>query len=199
MRVSAGWTLIIVAVLPVAALPRALGDGSPPELRVLFPQAGATLADGQVDMICVLPEGARAPALRVDGKRVAWGPYALPVLAARLDLAPGPHRIALGKTVLTVTVDPEATEAFRSHAGGEGWKDCTVCHEATDEGGRQALGDLKAPTACQQCHSADDFQLAHFHPEKPLAGCHQCHALHGASATSLLKAPVKQLCAACHD
>ncbi|MBM3472598.1 MAG: hypothetical protein FJX75_04900 [Armatimonadetes bacterium] len=203
------WLALTLAAagLPGLTAPT-LGESEPGALRVLFPADRSVLETGRSELICVAPgDVKRAPPLRIDGKRGRWQPYALPVLVARLELRPGRHEIAVGPTKLQVyvregDVPPEVAEwtVYGSHPGdADGWKDCRACHEVTAANGRQSVGTLREPVACQQCHSSEDFQLAHFHPEKPLAGCHQCHALHGSSAKSLLKAPRKQLCATCHD
>jgi len=203
------WLAPFISLVALSGTPRCTpGDGAPPAVRVLFPAGRSVLEAGRLEFICVAAGDARRPpTLRIDGKAGRWELYVLPVLVARLDLKPGRHAIAVGATKLEVYVQengaqPELAEwpLFRTHPGGaEGWKECQACHEVTEEGGRQSLGALREPAACQQCHSAEDFQLAHFHPEKPLAGCHQCHALHGSTAESLLKGPRKQLCAECHD
>jgi predicted CXXCH cytochrome family protein len=200
---------LTVGLLALSGTPRITpGDGAPPALRVLFPADQSVLETGRFELICLAADDVRKPpALRIDGKSGRWQPFALPVLVARLDLKPGRHEIAVGPTKLQVCVGgsdlpPEVADwpVSGTHPGGaDGWKECHACHEVTEGNGRQSVGALDEPVACQHCHSSEDFQLAHFHPEKPLAGCHQCHALHGSSATSLLKAPRKQLCATCHD
>jgi len=203
------WLALTLGLVLLPGTPRRTpGDGASPAVRVLFPADQSVLETGRFELICLAAEGVRKPpALRVDGKAGRWQPFALPALVARLELKPGRHEIAVGPTKLQVYVrggdlPPEVAEwpVFGTHPGdADGWKECHACHEVTQEGGRQSVGPLGEPVACQHCHSSEDFQLAHFHPEKPLAGCHQCHALHGSSAKSLLKAPRKQLCAACHD
>ena len=203
------WFTLILAAAALPGLPASTpGEGEAGALRILFPADQSVIETGRFELICVVADNAKgAPRLRIDGKPGRWQPYVPPVFVARLDLTPGRHAIAIGSTKLQVHVrgsdpPPEAAEwpVFRSHPGGaDGWKDCRACHEVTEQNGRQSLGALREPSACQECHSAEDFQLAHFHPEKPLAGCHQCHALHGSAAKSLLKGPAKKLCAVCHD
>jgi len=169
------------------------------ELRVLFPANGATITEGKCDLICVLPEGEPLPDLKVDGRLAIWEMYSRPVLAAKLDLAPGKHRILIGKKKLKVRVAPDAEGAFRSHADSLGWRDCADCHDVTEDEGMLAIGDPDQPGACIVCHSPEDFELTHFHPLDPIAACSECHALHGHAAKSLLKKPVKELCSACHE
>ena len=191
--------------LAFVALAAPLLHGEDASLRLLFPADRSVLEAGRFEVIGVLPEGAtEAPPLRVDGKSAEWLPVAAPVLVARLELSSGAHEIALGSTTLRIYVrgeePPDDWAAFQSHPGAQdGWKNCAVCHETAEVDGRTTVGDLREPEACRECHSADDFQLAHFHPERPLAGCHQCHALHGSPNESFLKSPIKQLCAKCHD
>jgi len=165
---------------------------------------------GRLEVLAVAPaEGAEpAPELRVDGTVTPWEPYAPPVLLATVELAPGLHELAVGTQTLRVYVRGEATSAdqptdwgtIRSHAdSAAGALACAACHETHEEGGRAAVGPPQEPQACLVCHSADDFAGIHFHPLEPIANCHRCHALHGSTAASLLRAPVKQLCTACHQ
>ena len=63
----------------------------------------------------------------------------------------------------------------------------------------RCVGELKDYTACFECHGAVEFDVTHSHPLEPLEHCPMCHALHGSSREGLLKAPVKQLCADCHE
>ncbi|HJN17132.1 MAG TPA: cytochrome c3 family protein [Armatimonadota bacterium] len=173
--------------------------GDDAELRVLFPANGATIIEGECDLICVLPEGDPIPDLKVGGQWAIWEMVSLPVLTSRLDLAPGKHRILIGKKKLRVRVAPDAEGAFRSHADKLGWRDCADCHDVAEDEGMLAVADPDQPGACIVCHSLEDFELAHFHPLDPIAACSECHALHGHAAKSLLKKPVKELCAACHE
>jgi predicted CXXCH cytochrome family protein len=152
--------------------------------------------------------GQHAVPLRVDGKPQPWDPYQPPLLLRRLELTPGRHEIVVGRKRLWVFVrgegrgsrPPNGWPVLRSHPGGpEQWKDCATCHQTTKEEGRLAVGDFQTPSRCDQCHSAAEFELAHFHPKGPLASCQRCHALHASSNPSLLRAAAKQLCASCHD
>jgi len=183
-------------------------DAEQDRLRVLFPQHRALLESGKFEVIAALPKGeTEQPALRVDGKAAEWEPFEPPALVARVELEPGEHKIAIGKEVLRVRVlaegedVPEGTKwpVFRSHGKPGEWKTCAACHDITEEDGRSTVGELDEPDACLTCHTDEEFELAHFHPLDPIEACHLCHALHGGSATGLLRAPAKELCAACHD
>lgn len=204
----------VVAVLPVAAgsLQGTLSQSAAPEpVRVLFPADQCALESGKFDLLCVAPgrdeDAASGIELRVDGKAERWEPYRAPVLLAQLDLPPGRHEITIGPKRLRVEVrgDAKASEVarewpvYRSHPRGGKPKDCATCHEVTTEEGRTVVGRAKEPSACLQCHSPTDFEVAHFHPRGPLSTCRNCHALHGSARSALLKAPTKQLCTACHD
>jgi predicted CXXCH cytochrome family protein len=204
--------LSLIAVLLLPAAQRSHGEDAATTVRVLFPAGQCVLETGHFELVCALVREAMGPKprlpLRVDGRRGKWLPYAPPVFVARLELKAGLHEITVGSQKLRVYVrGDEAAPAevadwpvLRSHPGGaDGWKDCGTCHEVTDEKGRPNVGDPQEPSACKQCHSSEDFQLAHFHPEKPLDTCHQCHALHGSADEHLLRGPAKKLCAACHD
>lgn len=189
--------------------------GKPSEavpVRVVFPSDRCVLKSGKIDLLCVMPEAkprtASRPVLRVDGKRKKWEPCEPPVLLSRLKLTEGRHEVSVGPSRLQVYVRGKADtpEAFRTwpvlrtHRGKEeGWKDCEACHEVTKVGARTKIGDPKEPTTCLGCHTPQAFEAIHFHPLQPLATCHLCHAIHGSSSPSLLKAPVKELCKRCHD
>lgn len=193
-------------IAPLAA--RALQD-QPEAIRVLFPADQTILESGSHEVLCVLAEGQTdPPLLKVDGKPRRWEATAPPMLLARLDLTPGFHTIAIGKLRIRIYVQGDDTPpqkfcdwpTFRSHPGSaEGRKNCADCHEARKRNGRQAVGAFRGAAACQHCHSPGQFELVHFHPERPLAACQECHALHGSPRPSLLRAPAKELCARCHD
>jgi len=198
----------LAAGLLVGVTPGLSGEDTP--LRVLFPADHAILTSGRFELLCVVPgasAGAPRPRLRVDGKEAKWEPYELPVLVSRLAMAPGPHQITVGPVKLQVWVrgdragpGPAGWPVLNCHPGGPaGWRDCSACHEVTRAAGRAKVGQPREPAACAECHPSGAFELAHFHPARPLAACHQCHALHGSTGPSLLKAPPKQLCAKCHD
>jgi predicted CXXCH cytochrome family protein len=204
--------LFPIAVLLLSAVQRTHGEGAATTVRVLFPADQCTLEGGRFELVCALaPEAMAAKPrlpLRVDGRRGKWLPYAPPAFVARLELKAGLHEITVGSQKLRVYVcgeEPAPAEVagwpvLRSHPGGaDGWKDCGTCHMVTEGKGPSTIGDPQEPSACKQCHSSEDFQLAHFHPEKPLGTCHQCHALHGSTNEHLLRGPAKKLCAACHD
>ena len=200
-------------VLLAAGTPVIRGEGpDDPPVRVIFPQDECVLESGKFELLCMARQRGRGPAappeLRVDGEPTSWEPYAAPLLLSRLELGPGRHEIMVGPQKLEVYVraDPDSPGAppdwsvYRDHPSQpQGRKDCATCHKLTKEDGRTVVGDLLEPSPCSQCHSSIDFELTHFHPEEPLAACHTCHALHGSGRPSLLKAPVKTLCAECHD
>lgn len=181
-------------------------------VRVIFPTDESVVESGRFDLLCVMaePKAAkpRRPSLRVDGRREPWAPYEPPVLLSRLRLRPGRHDIAIGSIRLRVYVaggsempdDVREWPVYRTHLGmTEGLEECGVCHKVRARRGRTIVGELMEPAACHECHSPGDFEGAHFHPLDPLASCHTCHALHGSSRPSLLRAPAKMLCAECHD
>ncbi len=199
--------MVIAGLLAVATL-GAGDDAEQDKLRVLFPQDRALLESGKFEVIALLPETeTERPPLRVDGKAVEWEPFEPPALVAIADLKPGKHKIEIGKEVLRVRVLQEGEDVpegakwplFRSHGHPGDWKACAACHDVSETDGRKTLGELKEPEACLTCHTDEEFELAHFHPLDPIAACHDCHALHGGNAEALLRAPVKELCGACHD
>jgi predicted CXXCH cytochrome family protein len=196
--------LLISLLASVGAPPE--GPETPPTLRVLFPADRCVLNFGRFELIAKT-EGP-APPLTVDGQPVEWGPYHPPVFSARLNLRPGPHRIAVGTTTLRVYVRGVADVPKRyakwpellSHpSGSDGWKNCAGCHEVSQVEERTAIGAPRTPAACSQCHTSQAFEAAHFHPARPLAACQNCHIPHGSTDRHLLRAPAKTLCTTCHD
>lgn len=210
---SVVWTAAVTGlVLAAAAQDHTDRPSTPEPIKVMFPADGSVLESGKFDVVCAMRavDGKLPPRpqLRVDGAPKSWERYQGPALLSRLQLTPGRHEITIGPKTFRIHVrdEKEPTEApdgwpvLRTHQGAtQGWKKCTTCHEVTKERGRTVVGALMEPVACQQCHSSAGFELIHFHPEEPLESCHTCHALHGSSRQSLLKAPVKTLCAECHD
>lgn len=211
---SKHWSQIRSAVMGVllAAVVQAVCGEDPDgtSVRVIFPADKCVLESGKLDLLCVATErkGQVAPRLRVDGKDKSWEPFEAPVLLSRLELRPGRHRITVGAKRLRVYVrgtrdgpdEPSGWPLYRTHPGSAtGWKSCTTCHEVTKQDGRADVGAPRGSASCSQCHSPADFELTHFHPQEPLAACHMCHAVHGSGQPSLLRAPVKRLCAECHD
>ena len=181
-------------------------------LRVIFPAEQCIVESGKLELLCVIPGSVPSVAsripLRVDGKPRSWEPYQTPILLSRLELAPGWHDVTIGVKHLRIFVlnsteadrAPRGWPVLKSHPGGNnGWKDCAVCHQVTDEDGRAAVGDPEDSSICFQCHSSVEFELTHLHTEAPFASCEVCHAIHGSSRPSLLIAPVKELCTLCHD
>jgi predicted CXXCH cytochrome family protein len=203
---------LLIAGLLCCGHPNGLrGQGAAEEaLRVIFPADQCTVESGKLDLLCVTAEttAGEPPALLVDGKPGKWEAYRRPVLLSRLELAPGEHTIAVGGKELQIVADdaPETEEppgdgpVHADHPDGDdGWKDCAACHAVTKEDGLTVIGDPDEPDACLQCHSPTDFEVTHFHPLEPIASCRMCHAVHGSANASLLKGPVKELCAACHE
>lgn len=211
---SCFWLGAIALVLVLGCSIRSLRDrdSAAIPLRLIFPAEQCVVESGGLELLCVASGSApditsRVP-LRVDGRPRSWEPYGTPILLSRLELAPGWHDVAIGTRHVRIFVlgGPESNQApqgwpvFRSHPGGsDGWKDCAVCHQVTDEDGRVAVEDPEDSSTCFQCHSSMEFELTHTHPEAPLASCEICHAVHGSSRPSLLIAPVKELCTLCHD
>jgi predicted CXXCH cytochrome family protein len=184
-------------LLGLTLLPLAPGTG-PGSAEVISPPAGAVLPSAP---FYVIARGGPA-GLTVDGKPQAWGPFTGPVRAARLRLGPGRHEIRVGQQTLAVSVRgaqaPPVGEDVRLHPIGAGADSCGACHQADRRNDRTEVGAAQ-PSTCLACHRPDQFELKHAHPLEPLKHCDSCHAPHGSAHRGLLKAPVKKLCAACHD
>ncbi len=207
------WAFVVAGIVIAAAAQNPADAPSPAEpFKVMFPADQSVLESGKFDVVCVMhPVDGKLPPrpeLRVNGVLRNWGPYKEPTLLTRVQLPPGRHEITIGPRTLRIYVRdekkpdeaPDGWPVFRTHRGAtEPWKNCSTCHELTRERGSTVIGALMEPAACAKCHSPEAFELAHFHPEEPLAACHDCHALHGSANKALLKGPIKQLCAECHD
>jgi predicted CXXCH cytochrome family protein len=202
--------LILMGLAAGVAGWRAGGGEEPPALRVLFPADRSVVETGQFELIAVQSrEAARQgpPPLRVDGVEHPWERYRAPVRVARLKLSPGPHQLRIGDRTLAIFVrgdqapDPPAGwPVFRQHPPTVPEKAaCRSCHPVQKEDAEVALAAPRTPAACDPCHSARQFEASHYHPREPLSSCQRCHALHGSDRRALLKQPVKELCAACHE
>jgi predicted CXXCH cytochrome family protein len=186
------------AVVGLTLLTLAPAAGPDPAL-VISPPGNAVLPAGPFYVIC---KGGPAD-LAVDGRRQAWGAFTGPVRAARLRLGPGHHEVRVGQRTVALWVEgrpaPRDWAPVRLHPLGAGADACAACHQASRRDGRTAVGPVKSFAACLECHKPAQFELKHAHPLEPLKHCGSCHAPHGAPHKGLLKAPAKQLCAACHD
>ncbi|MGQ9733357.1 MAG: cytochrome c3 family protein [Candidatus Zipacnadales bacterium] len=198
-------SFIVVTAFPLVTLP-VLRKEAPVE--VLFPAEQCILENGKFDVVGKVADGVTVEdvSLQVDGEPCNWKPYAAPVLSASLELSSGFHELRIGETRLRIFVptDQEKEQAppwplYRSHRGKEDVKSCADCHTVQQQNDRLQIGDLAEPTACLKCHVAQSFEATHFHPLDPIASCHICHALHGSVENHLLRKPVKELCAQCHD
>ena len=137
-------------------------------------------------------------------KRAApWGAFAEPLKVAHVRLDPGQHEIRIGDRKLTVRIggkgESEGWETYSMHPTAARGIGCGNCHQTSERGGQTVIEAPKPFSNCMECHKATAFEAAHSHPLDPLKSCGSCHHLHGAPGKSLLKAPVKKLCADCHE
>ncbi|HUT93930.1 MAG TPA: cytochrome c3 family protein [Thermoguttaceae bacterium] len=175
----------------------------PADDGVLFPPDHAVLLSGTFDVICKTDEAV----LEVDGKPREWEPFEPPLRVAHLGLSPGMHELRIGDRRREIVValneeehdGPEDWPILRRHQMNRDPGRCGDCHQTTKQDDRVVVGELKSYEACIECHDAVDFEATHSHPLEPIEHCRMCHALHGSARKGLLKAPVKQLCAECHD
>lgn len=172
--------------------------------HLLFPPNHAVLLSGDIDVICRAKQGN----LEVEGEVCEWEPFEPPLRVAHLNLYPGRNRLQIGTRQLEIflakTADepaaPKGWEIYRNHSiDGTGAKRCAKCHETKQNGELAAVGEVKSYRACFECHKSVEFEAIHSHPLEPIEHCQMCHALHGSKHKALLKAPVKKLCADCHD
>ena len=181
-----------------------------PSLRILFPADRSIIETGKFQLICVQrPQSHQkdAPRLVVDGVRMRWGQYRPPVFVARLNLSPGRHKLQIGNRTLAIFIRgnrtlpaPRGWQVFRAHPpASNGYMECRSCHNVKRDKDAIAVLTPRTPDACGRCHSDVQFEVKHFHPKEPLDSCQMCHAVHGSSRKALLKKPLKELCATCHD
>jgi len=184
----------VLLSLPLLAVAPAAG---PPAVQVVSPPPNTVLRSRRCDVICQGPAE-----LTVDGRPRPWAAFAAPLHVARLRLGPGRHELRVGDRAVAVWVEGDRAPddwAGRQHPIGAGADACGRCHETGTRGGLTAVGPLKSPGVCLECHRAAQVEAAHAHPLEPLRHCVSCHSPHGSSYKGLLKAPAKKLCASCHD
>lgn len=173
-------------------------------VKVLFPLDRCVLLSGDFDVICKTEQGA----LEVDGEQYEWEPFEPPLRVSHVSLYPGRNKLRIGARELEIFVagnadqpgGPEGWQVWRNHPiSGHGAKRCTACHETEQRSERISVGELKSYKACFECHRSVEFEAIHSHPLEPIEHCQMCHSLHGSTRKALLKAPIKKLCADCHD
>jgi predicted CXXCH cytochrome family protein len=173
----------------------------PSSSAIVAPPDHAILSSGNCYVICKGDAGG----LTIDGAPRAREPFAAPLHAARFRLRPGKHEVGIGDRKLAVWVASEGKEApagwkaYRLHPIGAGTDACARCHETARRDGRTEVGAVRGLSSCLECHKPAEFETKHSHPLDPLRHCGSCHAPHGSPYKGLLKAPVKKLCAECHD
>lgn len=181
------------------------GETARPKPRIVFPPDHAVLMRGNFDLIATTEKGQ----LQINGKPAKWEAFAPPMRVAHLHLSAGFNELKIDERRVEVFIAryPDDEDApgnwstYRWHPTDEtdGVKRCSACHENKPRDGRTAVGRFKGYKACFACHKAVEFEEIHSHPLEPLEPCQMCHALHGSKEKTLLKAPVKKLCAECHD
>lgn len=195
--VLAGLVLALAAAVPSEQ------KGKPKDDGVLYPPDRAVLLSGSFDVICTTDQNS----LAVDGKAREWEPFQPPLRVAHVRLSPGMHEIRIGdrRREVVVALNEEEYDAprdwavYRHHEMKHNEQGCADCHQTGKQNGRITVGELKSYEACFECHEPVDFDVIHSHPLDPIEHCEICHALHGSPRKALLKAPVKKLCADCHD
>jgi predicted CXXCH cytochrome family protein len=174
------------------------------QVELLYPPAGSVLPSGNFDVICRAPEGV----LEVDGEVFRWEPFEPPLRVAHVSLYSGMNQLRIGRHQVDVFVartaeepgGPEGWPLVHSHPlSGSGAKRCAACHQTQQQSETVRLGELKSYEACFECHRAVEFEAIHTHPLEPLEPCQMCHGLHRSEREALLKAPIKKLCAECHE
>jgi len=179
-------------------------SGAPPA-KTVFPPNHSVLPTGGFDLIAKAEKGG----LQVNGKPRPWESFRPPLRVAHVRLSAGFNELKIDNQKVEVFVArypddedaPSGWKTYKSHPVDEkeGVKRCGECHENSDQGGQVAVGEFQGYQACFECHKSVEFEVIHSHPLEPLEPCQMCHQVHGSTQKALLKAPVKKLCADCHD
>ena len=175
----------------------------PVQDSVLFPPDHAVLLSGSFDVI----SKGEGSTLEVDGKPRAWEPFQPPLHVAHVRLSPGMHELRIGdqSRELVVALNEEEHDGpadwplLRRHEMNTHPNRCGDCHQTGQQSERIVVGELRSPEACLECHKPLDFEAIHAHTLEPIRHCETCHAAHGSPLDELLKSPVKELCAGCHE
>ena len=203
LRLSLSALVVLGGLMLGYAAAFSADEPEPVQDDVLFPPDQAVLLSGSFDVIWKGEGGA----LEVDGRPREWEPFQPPLHVAHLRLSPGMHELRIGdrRRQLVVALNEEEHDGpddwpqLRQHQMNTNENRCGDCHETSKQLDRTAVGELRSPHACLECHEPVDFEITHSHPLKPIEHCETCHALHGSPHKGLLKAPAKKLCADCHD
>ncbi len=198
--------MVLLTIEPVRSEKPVDAPGS----AVVFPSNHSVLTRGTFDLICKTPD----EKLEVDGAAHRWGPFTSPRRSSLLRLDTGYHTIRVGSEEVEVFVamtpkdheGPAEWPVVRSHPmKGKDEERCAACHEIDEPeapaGAEKSysVGRLLSYKACFECHPSVEFDVIHSHPLEPIENCEMCHQLHGSPRKAALKAPVKQLCDACHE
>ncbi len=187
--------------------PRPGGTSSPEkaEKKIVFPPEKAVILSGSFDVVA---KGNPAP-VSVNGLAVECEAFRSPLRVARVHLSAGMNTIQVGdrKCRLYFARYPDDEDAPRGWPAvkwhpideQEGAGRCAECHETKKLDGLVSVGDFLGYKACLKCHKEVEFEAIHAHPLEPLEPCQMCHGIHGSTEKGLLKAPVKKLCAECHE
>jgi predicted CXXCH cytochrome family protein len=139
---------------------------------------------------------AKAPEVRLDGKRVGAVEVAPGIVRATADPPPGTHEIAAGGETVRFFVGtgaPAGWKEFRPHPPGAA---CEACH-ARVSGAWEIRGGVLSGR-CFQCHDQKAFPKAHQHNAELLADCQLCHQPHGSTETMHMALPRETACKQCH-
>lgn len=164
------------------------------DAKIVFPPEHSVLLQGTFHLIAKGIDGE----LKLDGQTQAWEGFQWPLRVAKIGLSPGIHEIEVGqrKVEFVVGLSPEEHDGpkdwpiVRGHQIRTDVKRCAACHQTLVQDGRTAVGELKGPAACFECHKQARIEQRHPNLIKPL-NCQECHTLHGSSNKSFLKPGVK--------
>lgn len=209
-RVRLGWMLPAAMLAGCAVLASARGGmlhtpTPAAAAQTLFPPNHSVLLSGGFDLIAKEDKGD----LQVNGKPGKWEAFQPPLRVAHVHLSAGLNELKVGDHKVEVFVarypdDEDAPSGWKTYKVHpveeiEGTKRCNDCHQHKKWDGQVTVGEPKDYKACLKCHDSIEFGEIHSHPLEPLEACQMCHSMHGSSQKSLLKAPVKKLCSACHE
>ena len=122
--------------------------------QIMRPVDKAALAKGPLEIIAKAAPGAK---LELDGQPIKTESPFPSVLTAKIDAAPGRHRLSLtqetGRHDVEISIGPQDGFApYRAHPPGQ--TACTTCH------GVSARGRFRFEGGCSNCHATAAFAIA---------------------------------------
>lgn len=180
-------------VLFVLFVPWLLATAQHEEGRIMRPQDGAALPEGEISILATAPRGR----LELDGEAITAEEPFPDVFRATTVATPGEHTLALvwetGRKEIRFFVGDTPPAEFAVYVQHPPLAvDCTQCH------GLSRRGRFRFQGGCFDCHPEVLFAATHQHESHVLQECGQCHNAHGSTTKSHLLLPRETACKLCH-